>query len=266
MRCGIAIWNFDTGRPPAELGETFAQMGFDALSLHPFQLERMTDAEARDLARLAERRDLLLTVHGSVDMPADTPAKAARWFGDRLACFTIDPVMTADSRGRWYDMPRIAAALRTLRDATADLPTRFGAEDVPIDDAAWEFFADDLAELANDPRFGLLVDLGHMHLRRTGSPYFARLSPAEYVTASPAPLIEVHVSDNDGRKDLHLRPGAGSAPLADAAHALAGAGWNGIATVETAPSLHGGTAEQELPHAAETLRLWKQWTHAGKAP
>ncbi len=259
MRCGIATWNFDTGRPPDELGETFAQMGFDALSLHPFQLERMTDAEARELARLAERRDLLLTVHGSVDMPADTPAKAARWFGHRLACFTIDPVMTADSRGRWYDMPRLAATLRTIRDATADGATRFGIEDVPLDSAAWNSFADDLAELADDPRYGILVDLGHMHLRRTGSPYFARLSPAEYVTRTPVPLIEIHLSDNDGHKDLHLPPGDGSAPLAEAATALAHAGFDGIATLETAPSLHGAKPQDQLVTLPESLRLWREW-------
>lgn len=79
-----------------------------------------------------------------------------------------------------------------------------------------------LEVFGNDPRasgLGICLDTGHAHRSRR----IDGVEPAAYVAELSRAIVEVHVHDNRGDKDLHLVPGAGTIqwpPLLEAMRTL----------------------------------------------
>jgi len=77
----------------------------------------------------------------------------------------------------------------------------------------------------------ILLDLGHLHMALSGG-WCSRRSPADFVRALPAPVLEVHLHDNHGAVDEHLPPGEGTADLVGTLAALIAGGLDGPVTLE----------------------------------
>ena len=258
MRYGIAVWNFqEPGSTLVGLVEVFAGFGFDAVSFLPGQVVNCGDAEAAALLALMRERSLVATVHGNFEMTRSDVETVVRRLGDRLAAVTMDAAMTADSCGHFYDGPRMAAFLREVEEATRQRGAQFAVEDFPLDGQALERYRADLAPVLDSPRYGTLIDLGHLNLRTRQADYFRNMTPADYIRRVPLPIIEVHVHDNKGERDSHAPIGFGDVPFAEIAPALREAGFDGISTIEIAPSFHGSTPAASKPKAMESLERWR---------
>lgn len=256
-RIGIAIWNFDEqDRPLCELVSEYADMGFTAISFAQNRITRLSDREAHDLRRLLEARDLVTTVHGACDVSSDQIRTIAGRLGDTLRAFTMDALKTTDSRGTLFDAAGMAPVLREVGRVLDGVP--FAIEDFPLDDKAVSFYEAEFVELMRNPNYGILVDIGHMNMRctREGSA-FKGMTPLQYLSRIPLPIIEIHVHDNVGDKDSHGHLGFGNVAFPDVAEALKQIGFGGISTIEIAPSFHGSTPRESKPYAKESLDIWR---------
>lgn len=257
MRYGVAVWNYmEPGLPLTELVQELAGAGFDSLALQPHFLAALEAAQWRELGRVVERDDLTVTLHTNFALFRAEHLRTAReQFGARLLDVTFDAAMETTSRGMFYDMATMAPVLRTVAETAPGL--RFGVEDFPLDAAAVDAYAEHLRPLLALDGFGMLVDLGHLNLRRHMHPYFQAGDAAGYIRNVAAPIHEVHVHDNDGARDLHQHPGAGNADLAGAARGLREVGFDGVCTIEVAPSFHGATPAESRPALRGSLQAWR---------
>ncbi len=84
MQCGVALWCLmEPGQSVARRIETFAEAGFDAVSLLPHQL--LDDpAAARDAVAALDATGLVATVHGSSALAPDGARRILDLLGDRL--------------------------------------------------------------------------------------------------------------------------------------------------------------------------------------
>jgi sugar phosphate isomerase/epimerase len=108
-----------------------------------------------------------------------------------------------------------------------------------------------------DDRFGMLIDLGHLNLRRHKEAYFGRLTAIQYILRAPLPIIEVHIHDNTGERDSHQALGEGNLALDDVIYGLHKAGFDGVSTVELVPAFHDSNSAVALPKVRESLELWR---------
>ena len=258
MRYGIAIWNFpEEGATLLQQVDDFADLGFDAISFLPRQLLECDDAAARDLGSRLRDRGLIATAHGNFEMTrADVETLVAR-LGDRLRVLSFDPAMTADSRGHFYDGRRMARFLLEVEEATRERGVEFGVEDFPLDALAVDACGDELAPLLECPRYGVLIDVGHLNLRLRKTEYFGRLTPADYVRRVPRPILELHVHDNQGEIDQHAHMGFGNVDFSAVAAGLREIGFDGVSTIEIAPSFHHSTPAESKPMAKDSLEQWR---------
>ncbi len=258
MLTAIATWPFMTPNVTLARGlEQFADMGCDGVSLLPRQVLDLSASEADELAALLRDRSLIVTVHGGPGLMPDHVARILETLGDRLRCLTIDRAYQEDSRGRFYDAERMAGLLKTVDALSAGTDLRFAVEDFPLDDMAVAHFRGALEPLLASPRYGILIDVGHLNWRRQQTRYFGDLSVEQYLAAVPLPIVEVHLHDNDGTRDAHAPFGEGNVDFAAVAEALRTAGFDGVATIEIAPDLHGASPDDELPRLAEALATWR---------
>ena len=259
MRCGIAVWTFrQPGVTLCNLIERFAGMGFEAVSCQPKQILELDGNETRDLTDLLRDHSLKMTVHASFELAADEAGRLLEVLGDALLCLTFDAARTTDSIGTFFDAARMAALLGDVRRLDGAGNLKLAVEDFPLDVRAMAHYRDELGDLANDPNYGTLIDIGHMNIRLRREPYFAALSVRDYLAAPPRPIVEVHLHDNDGTKDSHGHFGFGNVDFAAVAAGLRAVGFDGVATIEIAPRFHGSTPETSLPLTAESLATWRR--------
>lgn len=259
MRYAIAIWNYCW--EPAGLEDwiaDFAAHGYDTISLGGGQFAHLAPADVARVADTLRDGGLFATVHGTCDMDPASMRMMVEGLGDRLLCFTMDSSKQEDSRGTLHNPLRIAAALAHLQKLTEGTGTLIGVEDFPLDTMALAHFAPELGSVYEHPRTGMLVDIGHMHLRMKRSPYFSGLTVREYFERLPCRLVEVHVHDNNGERDEHGHLGMGTVPFGETAATLRDTGFDGVCTIEIAPGFHGSTPAESRPHAFESLRRWRE--------
>jgi sugar phosphate isomerase/epimerase len=258
MKHAIAIWNFgwESGEVLRRLDDC-AAWGFDVISFHPRQLLEMTAEGRRFVADKAQDLGFGITLHGNCDLTKDEISTTAALFGDRLQAYSFDAAMTSDPRGYVYNVGRIAQVLAWAEEITAEARAQFGMEDFPLDTTALDFSESHLDRFLDNPRYGILVDLGHMHLRMSEGGYFGDMTPTDYLAHLPVPLFELHVHDNDGRRDQHKHLGDGTLSFGAAAGGVKAAGFDGISTIEVAPALHDGDPEAEWPRIPMTFETWK---------
>jgi len=259
MLTAVATWPFMTPRATLpQRVEQFADMGFEGVSLLPGQVLDLPAAEANGLADLLRGRSLFATVHGDAGLTPDQTARLLEVLGDRLLCLTIDRSYQEDSRGRLYDAEGMAAVLRAVESLSVGTELRFAVEDFPLDEMALAHYRAALEPLPASPRYGILIDVGHLNMRRHGARYFAGLSVGQYLARVPVPIVEVHLHDNDGTRDAHAPFGQGNVDFAAVVAGLKAAGFDGVATVEVAPGLHGASPDEDLPRLADAAATWRK--------
>jgi len=259
MRYGICIWNFyaETTTLP-ELVHEFADMGFDAASFTTAQLRTLPRDEVQAAATAVRDRDVAVTLHGNFEIDVTEVLGFVETFASSLLTVTCDAAMTTDSRGTFHDAARMAPFLGAILDATEGTEVRVGVEDFPLDDAALDFYRADLEPLLASPRYGMLIDVGHMNMRLTDVEYFDGVGVRDYFANAPLPVVEVHLHDNDGHSDQHAYFGFGNIEFGEVAAALDEIGFDGVSTIEIAPGFFGMDREEAKPHARESLRRWRE--------
>lgn len=263
MTYGIAIWNFAWApqQLPAWIAD-FAEQGFEAISFHPQQFAGEAGRHLPEIVKSLRERKLAAALHGACAMEPAFLGGLIEGLGSTLLTVTLDSVMREDSRGRLHDAGRIAAMLGYLQRATDGTDVRLAIEDFPLDARALAFFGPELTGVYDHPRTGILVDVGHMHLKRTQESAFRDLSVADYLRALPCPLVEVHLHDNNGSKDQHAPFGFGTVPFPELARALCDLRFTGLHTLEIAPSLYGGEPRDARAQAIENLARWRALINA----
>ncbi len=257
MRYANAIWNYtEPDLPVLDVVREFADFGYDAISFSSLQFPRLHE-EAEGMAALIRERDLAVTVHCSFDVTLADVECALGWFGDALRAITFDPVMTFEPRGGFYDTTRMVPLLRDIVEMSEGTQLHVAIEDFPLDDSAVDFYRQDLEPLLECPRYGILIDVGHLNIRLTGGGHFEGMSVAGYIEGLPLPIAEVHLHDNNGQKDEHGHFGLGRIDFTEIAEALRSVGFDGVSTIEIAPSFHGSTPAESKPRAKESLERWR---------
>jgi len=258
MRYAVGVWNFrHAAASLPELVSVFADMGFDAVSLLPREVLDLGASERGALLAVVEARGLGVTVHGNFDLTPGDAGRLMETLGPRLLALTMDAAKAKGEAGPRFDTARMGALLSEIERLSRGTDLRFGVEDFPLDAATLEAARAHLGPVADCPRFGLLVDLGHMNLRRREAGPYEGLSMAAYLAGPPVPIVEVHVHDNDGTRDQHAPLGAGNLDFAEAARALADLGFDGVSTVEIAPDLHGADRAGSVRLAGQALETWR---------
>ena len=260
MRYGIAIWNFaEADVPLTALVEEFGELGFDAISFSSGQFDKVGLSEWEEVGGLLQDRDLAATIHCSFSTKYGDLETAMRALGDAVHAVTFDAAMRSDSRGHFYDWEQMGEFLSRLAEDTQATDILFGVEDFPLDIVALQHYDDAIpTEVSDCPRWGTLIDLGHLNLRCHREPYFKALTPQDYIDSVPVPILEVHVHDNDGTKDSHEPIGAGNGPFDAMAEGLLAVRFDGVSTIEIAPSFHGSTPTESKPKARESLDRWRK--------
>jgi sugar phosphate isomerase/epimerase len=254
MRWAAAVWNYEEpGVALEDLLDEFAGFGCDTVALSSEQLGTMD--QARTAVHL-RRRGLPATLHCTFETPADKVCRFAGLLGDLLLACTWDPIRVTDSRGTRYDVSEMVPLLQRVLAATGN--ARIGIEDFPLDREALDFYRRDLEPLLASPRFGMLVDIGHLNLRLAEWPSLRGVSAGEYLRRLPLPVWEVHLHDNRGKHDEHGHFGMGTVDFPAVAEGLHAIRFEGVSTIEIAPSFHGSTPRESKPHLVESLVRWKE--------
>jgi sugar phosphate isomerase/epimerase len=258
MRYATAIWNYsepDLGLP--DLVSEFAGFGYDTISFSSGQFPDFDDPALSETAALVHDRGLGVTIHCAFDFGVEGVARALALFGDRALAVTFDPLTEVDSCGSSFATARMAPVLAEILLRSEGSALRVGIEDLPLDAHALDTYRADLGPLMASGRYGMLLDVGHLNLRLRRWSYFQNLSVAEYIAQVPIPIVEAHLHDNNGEGDQHGHFGFGNVDFAAVAEALKAVGFDGVSTVEVAPSFHDSTPADSRPHAKASLDQWK---------
>lgn len=259
LRYAVAIWNFtEPGVQLLDLVEEFCTFGLDAVSFSSGQLGKVEPSEWEAVGKLLRERSMAATLHCSFGAAYDGMQAVISSLGESLHAVTFDPAVLQDTPDRRYDWERMSPVLAALEEGTRNTSVRFGVEDFPLSAAALDVAKDCLpAAVRECPRWGILLDLGHMNMRWHQQPDRQSPSIEETIRAVPLPIVEVHVHDNAGDKDSHGYIGLGNAPFPAMARGLAAAGFDGISTIEIAPSFHGATLSADKPRVKESFEIWR---------
>ncbi len=87
----------------------------------------------------------------------------------------------------------------------------------------------EFVKMMNDDNFKICLDTGHVAV-------FSDLSVGNVVRTLGKDIKVLHIHDNNGDRDAHLWPKSGIIDWTDAANALDEIGFNGVFSLETAPS------------------------------
>lgn len=259
MRYAAASWTYAKKSPDvAEHISKFVLLGYDTISFTPYQVLQWDSAGRAEVLAALAAHDLQVTLHGnSVDTVANI-VDLQDWLGSRLINYTMDGPMRWESLGTLFDGQAIGRHLSGVERATRGSKVRLGVEDFPVDRRAWDAHARHLEPLADSGRWGMLIDVGHYNLRRQFLP-----PPAEFLAGLPVPLLELHVHDNDGVTDQHGPIGFGNMDFAPFAQAVKAIGFDGVSTIEVAPSFHGRKPAEALDESHTTLDAWRRLIQAG---
>lgn len=259
MKCGVAVWNWldPEGSLSDFVGELIAE-GFEALSVQPRQILGLEAGELAAVNALLDAHGMPVTVHAAAgNFPEEVLSGLLERLGPRLHAVTFDGIMAWAPTGRRWDAARMVETLLMVERVGAATGVRYGIEDFPIDAEALDEFGAHLQPVRDNPRWGMLVDLGHLNLRRHDAAYFGGRSVAENLERLPVPVHEVHVHDNPGDRDLHLPLGSGTLDYGEAARTLRARGFDGIATIEVCPGLHGRQPREVWGARADSLNRWR---------
>ena len=251
MKTALAAWHYPQ-RTPEENVAFFADAGFEVVSLNGGQLEPVfADPErAAKLAAVVKEKGIMLTIHNM--LPATHDEADVEAFHQRIDRFGAWQKQYGELAILSFDVPQ------PIRDRISSY-VDYVLQAVPNSKIAVEDFGLTEAECAQieylkaEPRFGFLLDLGHMFLRFCGKnakiPTLFAYSELEKVALGQTdrkaflqafatkefPVFEMHLHNNDGANDVHWVLRNGALDMAEVAAALKTYGFDGVLTIESAP-------------------------------
>lgn len=273
MTQGLAIWHYPH-RSIADNIRYFAARGFDAVSAHGAQLvQALLCGQGASIAEAVQQSGAQLTVHYTLPKSHTAEHVAAYKTGIEIlaawqSTYGFIKILSFDVPSPIRDgiTPYVDIALSEVQGCLVAVED-FGL--TPEERAQIE-------HLKGNPRFGYLLDIGHMFIRLSGKntggkPLFTNRTdecPAsenpgysEFMRAMASkefPVFEMHLHNNDGEKDLHwfLEEGALDIPMI--ARVVRDMGFDGIMTIESAPGFrfecHGKDADEGI---LKTFDYWK---------
>ncbi len=240
-----------------DLIEEFMEYGYNAMSFSTAHLKAQPEDAVLRAGELIRKHSLTVTLHGNTGIGFGQLLEYVALFAPQVACITFDATKGKEPRGTLYDTSEMVPFIRDLLDETAGSGTLVGIEDFPLTREAADFYGDDLAPVIDDPRFGMLIDVGHMNMHLSSERHYAGMTVAEYFRMLPLPVIELHLHDNNGHRDQHGWFGMGTLDFGAVAAAAAEIGFSGVSTIEIAPFMHESNPADDRPHARTTLDEWK---------
>lgn len=277
MLQGLAIWHYPH-RTMADNIRYFAALGLDSVSVHGAQfVNAIADPATSDAIALAIRETgVVFTVHYCLPRKHDPEAVAAFEAGihaiaawqrahGSISVLSFDvpqPIRGGVGIGSYVDF-----VLKTVPDC------KVAVEDFGLNAAERE----QIAHLKGEPRFGYLVDIGHLFIRlrgqnQSGKALFTHAPDEHPVCEAPDsavfkaafaskehPIFEMHLHNNDGVDDLHWFLEQGKMDVPAVAKALQEMSFEGVLTVESAPGFRfecrGKDADEGI---GRTLEYWKK--------
>lgn len=275
MKQCLAIWHYPH-RTLLENVAFFADNGFDAVSVggaHMYQAccdEQVGDA----LAELLKNKCTPMTVH--YKLPSTHKAedvadfeKFVRALGAWQKRYGLIHILSFDVYDAIRDniRPYIDFVLKEVPDAI------IAVEDFGL--TACE--RAQVAHLLGNPRFGYLVDIGHLYIRIKGlnqenkalftnspdecpvcdHPGLAEVRRA--FASKEFPIVEIHLHGNNGVDDQHLFLEDGELDMRVMAQLLTDLHFDGVVTIESVPHWHyplkGSASDQRI---LETFAYWKR--------
>lgn len=251
---GIALWLLSGGRLPDRVRWAIDH-GFGAVAL--LQTHMSGDAaERRDAAQMIRDGKLVLTYHGNVHDNMRSPTELDEVFVGRMLddvmwwhqeaggvrCCCSDPLQVRDGSNQRVWLPELNLRLMQLVAPRLGPPgIGYGIENSFGGEKCFQSL-DHLrrwADLCPMPGLGLLLDTGHLNIHLHSGPD-ACASIEDYITRCPLSIHEVHVTDNDGRRDQHLQLGRGCLNLKGLVAALRQIHYTGPLTVEVCVDILNG--------------------------
>ncbi len=201
-----------------------------SVTYHPNLQSAVAGDDTLDMARVEAVCDEVLAWHGMC--------------GGVRAC-AIDP-LRPNAEGLAAALELNATALRRLAARLQPAGIRVGIENsIGRFGDADELAA--LAEYAQVPGLGLLLDAGHANV----TAHRAGESITAYVQRATLPILEVHLSDNGGAKDDHHALGTGTLDLPALLEALHTKGVATHLTVEVCPNIAAQHYTADIHNPAE---------------
>jgi fructoselysine 3-epimerase len=108
-----------------------------------------------------------------------------------------------------------------------------------------------IIEALGDPNLGAVLDTGHIHLSEE--------TPEQAVRVLGPRLLQVHVNDNDGKRQQNLIPGEGTFDFPGFLDVLAVAGYAGFLSAELAWDY----SLDPFPAVAESLKRMREMVQGG---
>ena len=270
---GLAIWHYPT-RNDLENVKFFADHGFNAVSMHGRAMAKvgMNETLGADFAAAIRENNMVLTAHSKLPLSHSE---------EEVAIFKRD----VDAIAKWQKQYGLLEVLsfdvaQEVRDNVMPY-IEYVLQYEQFGKIALEDFgvtADERAQiepLKGNPRFGYLLDLGHMNIRihgiNTEPINLFRNSPSECPqTDKPGyneflqafrskefPIFEIHLHNNDGVGDLHDFLERGTIDMQAIANILKEMNFKGVVTIETVPRLSGYFYPEADDKIMETFAYWK---------
>ncbi len=255
MRFAVSLEVFSrTGRPLPTLILEVADACFDAVSLDPKKIIELSSDQKRDALECLDKHGLKVALHAQFSVPFEDLKTIIDLFGSRLESVTFDSVVCWTSAGFTFDVRRIVPYLKRLDESARRHGFLYGVEDFPEDAWALRMYRDDLQPLLGSLNYGVLIDVGHLNLSIRKYKYI-EVHVEQYFAELPVPLVEVHLSDNDGEEDQHKPLGAGNVDFAAAAKGLKRIGFDGLTTIEIEQKRRTSVAQVKRK-VIESLNYW----------
>jgi sugar phosphate isomerase/epimerase len=247
------IWFLDP-KPLRKCVEEIAAAGFDGVTFaaapldDPRRLDNLQGREASELRRFLKSLGLMRSLHIFSDQyfagqtqRTDRLVKGVQQSIERCVealasddepplIVSLDPICLPPFQTNAVDVDLVVEMLGFLVPLSEQLNVRAALENWPKPEVETPEALRRLLSRVRGP-VGILLDTGHLHMALRRSWCEAK-TPAEFIRALPAEVLEVHLHDNHGDADEHLPPGAGTADLAGIMRTLIEAGFRGPVTLE----------------------------------
>ena len=257
----LAAWHYPH-RTMEENIVYFAEKGFKGISLLGSQTaDMLREGRGEAVAALIKKYGLTLTVHGkmpSTHNPEDVAAfeEEIRLFGEWQKAYGVMHILSFDVSRKIRDnfVPYGRFVLETVPEIT------IAVEDVGLNAEEYR----QMEILGEDKRFGVLVDIGHMFLRLTAQKKDEVWSSQQWhkrfvdaLRALPLWIPEIHLHNNDGRRDMHWFLEEGDLDIPMISRVLDEIGYNQVLTIESAPGFQFPCYGEEAD--TRILKTWDYW-------
>ena len=212
-----------------------SESGFEGVSISPRLMLNLTNSTRRNLSAAVADYGMGVALHGSFDTSIKDLIDLAKLIGPQLENITFDPVLGWTSAGLLYKIESMGPYLIELDHVAKAHGFLYGVEDFPETPFALKMYQENLSLLLESDRFGILIDIGHFNESVHNYGYYKGISPEEHFAQLPLRLLEVHLSDNNGKEDQHLPLGMGIIDFASVARGIRKIGFKGFSTIEIEP-------------------------------